>query len=249
MIFIKTQAEILKVKESCRIVGKVLKAMKKKARTGITTNYLNQEAERIIEQEGGIPGFKGYKGYPYTLCASVNDIVLHGFPNDEELKSGDVLKIDVGVIKDGFYGDAATTIPIGKISYKDKLLLKCTKTALEKAIRVARPGNPLNYLSYVIQKHVESKGFNIVKSYGGHGIGRNLHEEPFIKNFTLNKNKGPILRPNMTIAIEPVVTAGEDLEVIHRDKWSICMKDGKNAAHFEHTVLITEGKAEILTKN
>lgn len=249
MIYIKTQAEILKIKESCRIVGKVLKTLKKKAKSGITTNYLNQEAERIIMQEDAVPGFKGYKGYPYTLCTSVNDIVLHGFPNDKELQEGDILKVDVGVLKEGFYGDAATTIPIGKISYKDNLLLKCTSTALEKAIRVAKPGNPLEYISYVIQKYVESKGFNVVKSYGGHGIGRKLHEKPFIKNFTLNKNRGPILKPNMTIAIEPVVTSGNDLEIIHKDGWSVCMKDGSTAAHFEHTILITEGKAKILTKN
>jgi len=223
--------------------------MKKIAVPGVTTNYLNEVAEEIIEKENGVPGFKGFQGYPFTLCASVNDIALHGFPNDKPLKKGDVLKVDVGVLKNGYYGDAAVTIPVGGANKKDQHLIRCTEEALYTAIDVARPKVPLNYISYIIQHHVECSGLNVIKSYGGHGIGRVLHEEPFIKNFTLNKNRGPLLQANMVICIEPVVTLGDDLEIIHRNGWSICMKDGAKTAHFEHEILITNSEAEILTKN
>ena len=249
MIHIKTKDEITKMRESGKIVGKVLKEMKKVASPGITTEYLNRLAEQIIEREGAIPGFKGFEGYPYTLCVSVNDIALHGFPSKRRLKQGDVLKVDVGVLKDGYYGDAAVTIPIGKVSKEDTHLIRHTKEALYKAISITRPGIPLNLVSFTIQQYVESKGLNVIKSYGGHGIGRRLHEEPFIKNFTLNRHKGPLIQTNMVLCIEPVVTRGEDLEIIHRNGWSICMKDGATTAHFEHMILVTQGKAEILTEN
>lgn len=249
MIYLKTKTEISKIRESSKIVGKVLRKMKREAVPGVTTNYLNEIAESIIEKEKAIPGFKGFNGYPYTLCVSVNDIALHGFPDDRPLKDGDLLKVDVGVLKNGYYGDAAVTISIGKITKTNAKLIKCTKEALRRAIEVARPKVPINYVSYVIQHNVESCGFNVIKSYGGHGIGKELHEEPFIKNFTLNRHRGPLLQANMTICIEPVVTAGEDLVVTHRNGWSICMKDGAKTAHFEHTILVREGEAEILTEN
>jgi len=249
MIHIKTKDEIAKMRISGAIVGKVLKKMKKVVVPGMTTEYLNQLAEQIIEKENAIPGFKGFQGYPYTLCVSVNDVALHGFPDKRKLKEGDVLKVDVGVIKNGYYGDAAVTIPVGKVSDKHKRLIEHTKKALYKAIAMARPGLPLNMVSFTIQQYIESKGLNVIKSYGGHGIGRVLHEEPFIKNFTLNRGRGPLIQANMVICIEPVVTTGEDLEVTHRNGWSICMKDGATAAHFEHMILIKKGRAEILTKN
>ena len=249
MIHIKTDDEIAKIRESAAIVGKVLQEMKKITEPGITTHHLNKIAEEIIEGEGAKPGFKGFQGYPYTLCVSRNDIVLHGFPNNKPLKNGDVLKVDVGVLKNGYYGDAAVTIPVGRVTEKNKALIQCTKEALHKAIEIVTPKIPINYLSYAIQQHVESCGFNVIKSYGGHGIGKQLHEEPFIKNFTLNKNRGPLLQTNMVICIEPVATTGEDLEIMHRNGWSICMKDGSNTAHFEHQVLVTDHGAEILTRN
>jgi len=249
MIYLKKLNEIDKIIESCSVVSKVLKHLKKHTKQGMTTKTLNVLAEELIREENALPGFKNFNNYPYAICASINDIAIQGLPCDRQLKTGDVLKIDVGVLKDGFYGDAAFTMGIGDIDIDDEVLINTTKQALYSSILVAQAGNTINSISHEIQKTVENKKLTVIKQYGGHGIGRRLHEEPFIKNFTTKINRGPLLKEGMIICIEPLVTKGTDTLIRTDNGWSMRTKDGANTAHFEHTVLITGKSAEILTKN
>jgi methionyl aminopeptidase len=210
------------------------------------TEKIDQYADAFIRKHNAIPAFKGYRGYPASICASVNSEVIHGIPSRRVLKEGDILSIDLGVYKDGFYGDAAYTFPIGKISPLAEELLRITEEALYIGIEHALPDNRVSDISHAIQTHVESNGFSVVRAFVGHGIGRDLHEDPHIPNFG-RPGRGPRLQPGMTLAIEPMVNEGDYDVAILDDGWTAVTKDGKLAAHFEHTILVTSGKPRILT--
>ncbi|HLA00360.1 MAG TPA: type I methionyl aminopeptidase, partial [Thermodesulfovibrionales bacterium] len=197
---------------------------------------------------GGVPAFKGYRGYPASICTSVNDEVIHGIPSKRFLQEGDILSIDLGVYKDGFYGDGAVTIPVGKIVPALQRLLRVTEESLYIGIMNAIVGNRVSDISYAIQRHVESNGFSVVKAFVGHGIGRELHEDPQIPNFG-SPGRGPRLREGMTLAIEPMVNLGSHEVVVLNDGWTAVTSDGKPSAHFEHTVLVTPDEPRILTKS
>lgn len=248
MIIIKNLEEIQKIKRACYIVARVIEDLKSYIKTGLSTKKIEQFIENLIVKMGGIPAFKGYRGYPASACISINHQVVHGIPSDKVfINEGDIVSVDVGVIFDGFYGDGAYTYPVGKITDEARRLLKVTEEALYKGIQKAIAGNKVGDISSAIQKHVESEGFSVVRAFVGHGIGRALHEEPQIPNFG-NEKTGPKLRAGMTIAIEPMVNAGTHEVVILSDGWTAVTKDGSLSAHFEHTVAITESEPDILTK-
>ncbi len=253
MIEIKTKEEIKKMKKAGEIVATVLAELEKYIKPGVTTSKLDEIAENLVRKMGGIPAFKGYKphfyfprGFPATICASVNEEIVHGIPSKRVLKEGDIISIDLGVRVDGFYGDAAYTYPVGKISEKAKKLLEITREALFKAIALVRDGVRVGDISYQIQSHAESHGFSVIRDFVGHGIGRNLHEEPQIPNFGI-PGKGPELREGMVIAIEPMISAGSYEVEILPDTWTAVTKDGSLSAHFEHTVAVGADSALILT--
>ena len=247
MIILKSPEEVKKMEQPCLIVAKTLDYLKDVVRPGITTMEIERLADDYIRSNSATPAFKGYRGYPASICASVNNEVIHGIPSRRVLEEGDILGIDLGSYKDGFYGDAAFTFPVGKISPEVEKLLRVTEEALYRGIENAREDNRVSDISHAIQKYVESEGFSVVRAFVGHGIGRNLHEEPQIPNFGL-PGRGPRLRPGMTLAIEPMVNQGGHEVVVLEDGWTTVTLDGKLSAHFEHTVLVTSDKPRILTK-
>jgi methionyl aminopeptidase len=247
MIILKSQEEIEKIALSCRIVAKTLDYLRDKVNPGITTKEIERLAEDFIRANNAVPAFKGYKGYPASICASVNNEVIHGIPSDRVLEEGDILGIDLGVYKDGFYGDAAYTFPVGKIDSEIERLLRVTEESLNIGIEKAREDKRVSDISHSIQKHVETNGFSVVRAFVGHGIGRNLHEDPQIPNFG-SPGRGPRLRSGMTLAIEPMVNEGGHEVVVIDDGWTAITLDGKLSAHFEHTILVTSDKPRILTK-
>ncbi len=253
MIVIKSDREINLMRESNRIAGGVIKVVKEHIKPGITTLELDKIVERYIISEGAIPAFKGYKlhdaqkGFPGSICASINDEVVHGIPDNRVLKEGDILSVDVGTLKNGFYGDTAYTFPVGEISKEAKKLLRVTKEALYIGIDQARPKNRVGDISSAIQKYVEKHGFSVVREYVGHGIGRSLHEDPQVPNYG-RKGVGPLLKQNMTIAIEPMVNMGTYEVKLKPNGWTVATKDGSLSAHFEHTIAIRFGGAEILSE-
>ena len=247
MIVLKTDEEIKRMAEACRIVAEVLEGMKKNVSPGVTTKELDEFAESYIISKGARPAFKGYRGYPSTLCASLNEQVVHGIPSADKLRNGDIISIDVGVYYNGFYGDAAVTLPIGSISRQAQKLLSVTENALEAGIKKAVTGNRLSDISSTIQDHVESENFSVVRTFVGHGIGRDLHEDPQIPNYG-RPGEGPKLVEGMTLAIEPMVNAGGWEVNILKDGWTAVTKDGSLSAHFEHTVAIAKNGQNILTK-
>ena len=247
MIILKSEDEIKRMAESCRIVAEVLERIKKMVVPGITTKELDKFAESYIHSKKATPAFKGYRGYPANMCTSVNEQVVHGIPSLTKLKEGDVISIDIGVYFRSFYGDAAVTLPVGKINSNAKKLLAVTEKALETGIEQTVTGNRLSDVSSVIQSTVESKGFSVVRNFVGHGIGRELHEEPQIPNYG-RPGEGPELREGMTLAIEPMVNAGSWEVDILGDGWTAVTKDRSLSAHFEHTVAITKNGQNILTK-
>jgi methionyl aminopeptidase len=247
MIILKSPEEMKKMEQSCLIVAKTLDYLKDMVRPGVTTMEIERLADDYIKSKSAMPAFKGYRGYPASICASVNNEVIHGIPSDRVLEEGDILGIDLGVYKDGFYGDAASTFPVGRIAPDAEKLLRVTEEALYKGIENATEDNRVSDISHAIQKHVESNGFSVVRAFVGHGIGRNLHEEPQIPNFGL-PGRGPRLRSGMALAIEPMVNQGGHEVVILEDGWTTVTLDGKLSAHFEHTVLVTSDKPRILTK-
>lgn len=247
MIILKSPKEIEKIARSCSIVAKTLDAIKGVVRPGIATREIDSFADAYIRTNNALPAFKGYRGYPASICTSVNNEVIHGIPSDRVLKEGDILSIDLGVYKDGFYGDAAYTLPVGEIQPDVERLLRITEESLYIGIENARPINRVSDISNSIQGHVESNGFSVVRAFVGHGIGRDLHEEPQIPNFGL-PGRGPRLRPGMALAIEPMVNEGGYEVLILDDGWTVVTKDGRLSAHFEHTVLVTSDKPRILTK-
>jgi len=248
MIVLKSPREIELMREAGRIVALTLAVLAEKAKEGVSTAQLEEWAEEVIRKNKAIPSFKGYRGYPASICVSVNEEVVHGIPSPKRvLKEGDVVSIDVGAIYRGYHGDAAITIGIGRITEEAEKLIEVTKGALEAAISAAKAGNRLGDISWAIQSYAEKHGFNVVREYTGHGIGRYMHEEPQVPNVG-TPGKGVLLKPGMTLALEPMVVAGSwEVEVLP-DGWTVVTKDKSLAAHFEHTIAITDGDAEILTK-
>jgi methionyl aminopeptidase len=247
MIILKSPQEIERMRAPCRIVAEILEILKGATQPGVTTASLNMIAEKEAVKRGAKPAFKGYSGYPHALCCSPNDQVVHGMPNSRKLVSGDILSIDFGVIFDGYYGDAAVTLPIGEVSEKARRLLLATEESLDAAIAAARPGNRLSDISYAVQSYVEPRGFSVVRDFVGHGIGKNLHESPQIPNFGL-PGRGVRLKEGMVLAIEPMINEkGPEVRVLD-DGWTAVTCDGGLSAHFEHTVAITEAGPEILTR-
>ncbi len=246
MVHYKTTEEIEYIRQSSLLVAKTLAEVAKEIRPGITTRMLDSIAETFIRDHGAIPGFKGYQGFPATLCMSPNEVVVHGFPGDNELKEGDILSVDCGVLMNGYYGDSAYTFAIGEISDLVKRLLKTTYQCLLIGIDHAVEGYTLGDLSYSIQKHAEDHGYTVVRELVGHGLGRGLHEEPEVPNFG-KKGNGMTLKEGLVIAIEPMINLGQRFVVQGKDGWTIRTADRKPSAHFEHTVAVGKGKADVLS--
>ncbi|MEE4176185.1 MAG: type I methionyl aminopeptidase [Bacteroides sp.] len=246
MIHYKTNEEIELIRESSLLVAKTLAEVARLIRPGITTQRLDQVAEEFIRDHNASPGFKGYNGFPYTLCISPNEVVVHGFPSKRELKEGDILSVDCGVLKNGYYGDSAYTFAIGEISESLKRLLKVTHAGLHLGIEEAVEGNTLGDVSWAIQQHAEDAGFSVVRELVGHGVGRHLHEAPEVPNYG-TKGKGLKLRDGLVIAIEPMINMGQRFVVQERDGWTIRTADRKPSAHFEHSIAVRQGKADVLS--
>jgi methionyl aminopeptidase len=246
MIICKTPREIEIMREAGKIVALTRKELEKHIRPGITTKELDAIAEEVIRQYGAIPSFKGYNGFPGSICASVNEELVHGIPSDRVLKEGDIITIDVGAQYNGYHADSAWTYPVGEIAEETKKLLEVTEKSLYIGLEEAKPGARLSNISHAIQTYVESHHFSIVREYVGHGIGQDLHEDPQIPHYG-PPNKGPRLKPGMTLCIEPMVNAGSRYVKTLADNWTVVTVDGKMCAHFEHTIAITENGYEILT--
>jgi methionyl aminopeptidase len=242
----KSQREIETMARAGKVVADTLALMQESIRPGVTTAELDRVAEEYIRGQGGVPTFKGYKGYPASICASPNDMVVHGIPGEYTLDEGNVLSIDVGVTLDGFVADSAWTFPVGEISDEAQRLLEICERSLFSGIEQARVGNEIGDISAAVQRVVEDAGFSVIRSLVGHGVGRSMHEDPQVPNFA-SSYRGPQLRDGMTIAIEPMITAGGADVVLHDDEWSISTEDASLAAHFEHTVAVTEEGPRILT--
>ncbi|MCX7839072.1 MAG: type I methionyl aminopeptidase [Anaerolineae bacterium] len=247
MIVIKSKSELAIMREAGRIVAKTLEELKQIIRPGVTTYELDQLAQTIITRHGAVPTFKGYRGFPASICTSINHEVVHGIPSKKRvLNEGDIISIDVGATLKGLIGDAAITLPVGRVSERARRLLETTEGALWAAIAQCRAGNYLEDISAAIQDYAESRGYSVVREYVGHGVGRQMHEDPQVPNFRQGK-RGPQLKPGMTLALEPMVNEGTAETRVLRDKWTVVTKDGKLSAHFEHTVAITNGEPDILT--
>src|SRR4030067_664779 len=246
MIIIKSRKEIEKIRASCIIVTGALEEIKKKVRSGITTRELDRIAEEFIVKNGGTPAFKGYRGYPSATCISVNEEIVHGIPSDRELKDGDIVSIDIGVKLDGYYGDAAITVPVNEIDSESKRLLDVTERSLYKALDFAKAGNRVSDISCTIQDYVEKEGYSVVRDFVGHGIGSSLHEDAPVPNYG-ERGKGPRCKAGRALAIEPMVNAGGSDLVVFDNGWAAGTRERKRSAHFEHTVAITEDGHEILS--
>ncbi len=246
MIFLKTDEEIELMRESNRLVGMTLGEVAKHIKPGVTTLHLNKIAEEFIRSHGAIPSFLGYNGFPYSLCISVNENVVHGFPSEYVLKNGDVVSVDCGTEKNGFCGDSAYTFGVGEITEDVKKLLKTTKESLYEGIAKAVEGNRIGDIGEAVQMYCEKRGMSVVRELVGHGIGRKMHESPEVPNYG-RRGTGPILKKGMCIAIEPMINQGSKNVVFESDGWTVRTKDRKMSAHFEHTVAIREGKADILS--
>ena len=246
MIIRKTPEQIEKMAAAGELLVRCLHLLRSSARAGVTTEELDQAAERFIRSQGAEPAFKGYRGFPGSICTSPNSMVVHGIPGPQELKRGDVLSLDVGVVRDGWVADAAITLPIGPVSAEARKLLAATRTALIEGTEQSSPGNHLGDVSAAIQRRVELEGFSIIRSLVGHGIGRDMHEEPQIPNYG-EPGRGPELEEGMVLAIEPMVNAGSPLVRMGDDGWAVYSQDGSLAAHFEFTVAVTADGPRVLT--
>ena len=247
-IELKTQEEIEIMAKASKLVAETLQALKREVRPGITTGELDRQAEEFIRSRGGVPAFKGYRNYPNTLCASVNEQVVHGIPSKRMLRQGDIIGLDLGAIVEGFYGDSAVTLAVGAIHPKAAELLRVTEEALYKGIEQAVVGNRLSDISHAVQRHAEAAGFSVVMDFVGHGIGRQLHEDPQVPNYG-QPGQGPRLQVGMVLAIEPMVNVGGSGVRILEDRWTAVTQDGSLSAHFEHTIAIQpSGPPRILTK-
>lgn len=246
MIICKSQAEIALMREAGRIVAITHKELAKWIQPGITTKELDAIADKVIRQHDAVSSFKGYNGFQGSICASVNEELVHGIPGNRKLVEGDIITLDIGAKYGGYHGDSAWTYPVGEISEQDQKLLDVTKESLFKGLEQAKPNARLSDISHAIESYVLPFGFSIVREYVGHGIGKELHEEPQIPNYG-PPGRGPRLKPGMVLAIEPMVNAGERHVVTLEDDWTVVTLDGKNCAHFEHTIVITDTGYEILT--
>ena len=246
MIYLKTDEEIELLREANLLVGMTLGEVAKWIKPGISTLRLDGIAEEFIRDHGAIPGFKGYGGFPSTICASVNDKVVHGFPSEYELREGDIISVDCGAVKNGFNGDSTYTFCVGEVAPEVLALLKTTKESLYVGIEHAVAGKRLGDISESIQSYCEARGYSVVREMCGHGVGRHLHEDPEVPNYG-RRGTGPLLKNGMVIAIEPMINLGKRHIVIERDGWTTRTRDGKPSAHFEHTIAIRPGKADILS--
>jgi len=242
-----TDKEMAVMREAGKIVATILEILSKQVKPGMKTKELDVIAAREAKKRGAKPSFKGYRGFPANLCVSVNDEIVHGIPGKRKLREGDIVSLDFGVIYNGFQGDAAVTVGVGKINEKAKKLIETTEGALEAGISAAHAGARLGDISAAIQHYAESKGYSVVREYTGHGIGREMHEEPQIPNFGL-PGSGPVLKKGMTLALEPMVNVGDWRTRVGADLWTVFTADGSLSAHFEHTIAVTDGEPEVLTK-
>lgn len=246
MIWLKSDKEIELMRESGRLTGLALRAIGEIIRPGLTTREIDAFAEEFIKSHGAVPSFKDYRGYPAAVCTSVNDVIVHGIPDNTKLCEGDIISVDIGVYKNGFHGDAARTFPVGKISDEAQRLIDVTKQCFFEGVKFAKDGQRLGDIGAAVQSYAESNGYGVVRSLVGHGIGRQMHEDPDVPNFG-RAGHGLRLRKGMTIAIEPMINQGTYEVTCADDGWTISTKDGKLAAHYENTVAILDGKTEILT--
>jgi methionyl aminopeptidase len=248
MIILKTPEEIEVMAQASRVVAETLVLLQKEVRAGVTTDELDRLAEEAILARGAVPAFKGYRSYPKTLCASVNEQVVHGIPSKRKLKDGDIIGLDLGAIVGGFYGDSAVTVAVGRIDAAAAELVRVTKEALLLGIEQAVVGNRLTDISHAIQRHVEAAGYSVVTEFVGHGIGRHLHEEPQVPNYG-RPGQGPRLQAGMVLAIEPMVNMGRSAVKVLEDRWTAVTSDGSLSAHFEHTIAIQpKGPARVLSQ-
>ena len=246
MIVCRSQSEIAKLRRVNQLVARILAELRKTVAAGVTTRDLDQLAERLVEEAGAEPAFKGYHGYPATVCASVNEQVVHGIPSSRALVNGDIVSIDMGAKLDGFFGDCAVTVPVGEVSAETTKLLRVTEEALFQGIDAVKPGARVSDIGAAVQSHVEARGFSVVREFVGHGIGTSLHEEPQVANYG-PAGSGPRLSEGMVLAIEPMVNAGRPSVKVQSDGWTAVTTDGSLSAHFEHTVVVTREGTEILT--
>ncbi len=246
MIVLKSSWELARMREAGKIVAQALAYLVGRIRPGMATRELDLLTEAFINRKGGVPSFKGYRGFPASLCVSVNEEVVHGIPGPCILKPGDIVSLDIGVIYKGYQGDAALTVGVGEISDKSKDLIATARGALLAGIAQARDGLHVGDISWAIQQCTESRGYSVVREYTGHGIGRQMHEDPQVPNFG-QPGRGPALKAGMTLALEPMVNVGGYLTRVRDDNWTVVTDDGKLSAHFEHTIAIREGEPEILT--
>ncbi len=245
-VYLRGREEIEAIRAAAVLVAQTLAMLEREVRPGVTTAALDELAETFIRERGGRPAFKGYRGFPASICPSINDEVVHGIPGPRRLVEGDIVGVDVGVEKGGYYGDAALTFPVGKVSAEALRLLEVTRTALVRGVAEAKAGNRVGDISHAIQSHVESHGFSVVRSLVGHGIGRQMHEEPQVPNYGA-PDRGPRLMTGQVLAIEPMVNVGAPDVVTQPDGWTVVTKDGTLSAHFEHTVAVGPDGPEILS--
>jgi len=246
-IIIKSDEEIAAMRQAGRIVGNILEILSEQVKPGMKTKELDIIAARELERLGAKPSFKGYHGFPANVCVSVNDEIVHGIPGERILNEGDIVSLDFGAIFMGFQGDAAVTVAVGEVSPAAKRLMEATRGALEAGIAVAYPGATLGDVSAAIQNYAESRGYSVVREYTGHGIGREMHEEPQIPNFGL-PGTGPVLKKGMTLALEPMLNTGDWHTRLADDHWTVLTADGRLSAHFEHTIAVTNAEPEVLTR-
>ena len=247
MIICRSAAEIEKLRRSGRLVKEILEETRERVRPGVSTMDLEKFVEKRLGQVGAQPASKGYRGYPCSLCTSVNDEIVHGIPSSRRLKEGDIVGLDLGIILDGYYGDSAITVPVAHISEEAQKLLRVTEEALEQGIQQARLGNRLGDISAAVQRHVEEHGFSVVREFVGHGIGRDYHEEPQIPNYG-KPGHGPALKEGMVFTIEPMVNAGKSALRVLDDHWTAVTADGEYSAHFEHMIAVTRNGPDVLTR-
>jgi methionyl aminopeptidase len=245
-IVIKSDEEIAIMREAGKVVGQTLKKLAKEVRPGLVLKELDEIVRREFEARGVVPTFLGYLNYPARVCVSINDEVVHGIPGERVLREGDIVSLDLGATVRGFVGDAAVTVGVGRISDEAVGLIRVTEECLWKGIDAARGGAMLGEISYAIQQHAESHGYSVVREYVGHGVGRQMHEDPQVPNFG-SPERGPVLRKGMVLALEPMLNVGDWRTKRHADNWTVSTIDGSLSAHFEHTIAITDGEAEVLT--
>ncbi len=246
MIIGKSKRELDKMRAAGRLAGLVLSHLRTLVKPGVTTIEIDRAAEKMIRDAGALPTFKGYNGFPYSICASVNEQVVHGFPSDYVLKEGDIFSIDCGATLEGFVGDTATTVPVGKVDEDRLKLIRVTEECLERAIEQCRAGKHLGDIGWAVQQHAEANGYSVVRDYVGHGIGRRMHEDPQIPNYG-RPGLGPKIKVGYVFAVEPMVNQGTHFTKVLPDGWTVVTMDGKPSAHTEHTIAITEDGPEVLT--